>query len=250
MIVPFSFNLLTYIGDIMSLNLGDVVDVFDEAELQDLLVETDDVLMDLDQAIVQTINIENAQQIIDTAKASNSAECLQFAQELLGVSLEVDLPKATVKTERDASEELQKAMQLRNKLLPKVKSTFNTLNKLTASRAIGNKHVIMSSAMLRIAHRLGIAGTLTVFPIKDIHNIIQKYKNFDTTLRERIAQISAFDMKHKSEGLPPRQFLAEERERVSRLRDFLALGLYLIRALRTSFKGKDGKEIKSKQQVM
>ena len=125
----------------------------------------------------------------------------------------------------------------------------------------------MSTAMLRIAHRIGIVGALTTLPISGIHNIIQRYKNFEKTLRDRIAEIAEFDNnERRTSGRPvydlhsgrrvgrtggsAKHFLAEERERISRLRDFLALGLYLIRALRTSFKGKDGTTIKSEQKVM
>ena len=66
----------------MPLNLGNVTkDVSDDMSFEDAYIEW----MEADQ---QFMNIVNAMEIAEKAKASQSAECIHFAEELLGCSLE------------------------------------------------------------------------------------------------------------------------------------------------------------------
>ena len=81
----------------MSLNLGITnVTAEDDMSFEELYIKAMQVELKLTQHAQQLKDLENARTIQTTAKKYASQECIAFAEELLGFSVEVDLSKAGV----------------------------------------------------------------------------------------------------------------------------------------------------------
>lgn len=116
----------------MPLNLGSTIateQIVDDSNIEDVLLECDEFLMNLQQFIMNFTNIENANQIRDLANQNGSAECLQFAEELLGISLEVKLPEQT-DLDKGKAKAYGQALNLLKSLVPKTEAVYNRLSKM------------------------------------------------------------------------------------------------------------------------
>ena len=101
----------------MSLNLGDLTNEYSSVSIEELLSNAADVQIEIAEAIHSMENLENACMIQDLAKQSGSTECIHFAEELLGCSMEVKLLTLPNKVS-------QKSV---NNLQDKIASTIKTL---------------------------------------------------------------------------------------------------------------------------
>lgn len=114
----------------MSLNLGNVTkDLSEDMSFEDAYIEW----MEADH---QFMNIMNAIEISEKAKASQSVECVHFAEELLGASCEVVLTGGAVHIGRHAIMALKHAYSTAKSLHKKVVSARNHLDDNAAKQTV------------------------------------------------------------------------------------------------------------------
>lgn len=138
----------------MSLNLGNAMKAMsDDMSFEDAYIEW----MEADQ---QFMNIMNAIEISEKAKASQSAECIRFAEELLGCSLEDFEASMEVQYRPQADEEgeywghVKQAGDEAEQAL--IRTTQALLRKLNAIRSYGKnldkKKVYVPGIIIKYAH--------------------------------------------------------------------------------------------------
>lgn len=192
----------------MPLNLGNLTNEYSSMSTEELLLEAADAEIELTEILHSVENLENARKIQDLAKQSGSVECMNFAEELLGCSVEVQLPSPSnggvnqfKKLLKNAIPELKRQINLFERNVSSFGFTENTEDKDAVAKervmkginSPAFKHVAIRIASgIKKYHELMPNGMAILSKLKDVNEFAITKRHQEREAKKAIAIFREF----------------------------------------------------------